>query len=275
MRKIGKLLLLVAVFMAGCGIRDAGMPVNPIIESHSIDLDQLDTEVLGDALYDSGIGEVGTLKSYHESIYSEIVPDKLLYKEDLMWLQVDPHFPGAAKINEYLTGCQNFGTIDEEELEWLEQGVASEGDEWRIYYSYSSEVPGISYYDGQYLSFIEFGYSYAGGAHGTPGQTGYTFNLQTGDRLKLSDVVKNSEEELKEIAVKYFGELIEADPLRFWQDALDTVRKDTGYDSEFYLTEEGIRLYFGVYALAGPSDGILEVTIPYGEFDMKIILGQK
>ena len=110
-------------------------------------------------------------------------------------------------------------------------------------------------------------------AHGILYRIGYTFNLQTGDRLVLEDVIANSEEELKDIVTKYFGEMILTDPGYYWDDALDTVREWTDLESSFYLTEGGIRFYFGPYALAPFAAGFPEDTIPYEEFEMKIPVG--
>ena len=104
---------------------------------------------------------------------------------------------------------------------------------------------------------------------------GYTFDLQTGERLVLEDVIANNEEELKDIVTKYFEKEILANPDSgyYWSDAPDTVRELTDLESSFYLTERGIRFYFEPYLLACWAAGFQEVTVPYEEFELKIPVG--
>lgn len=251
-------------------------------------------EILGEAFYNSGIGEVGKMEVYCENIskvgrYSEGAGKvELVINIDLKWLQVDDRFTGAAAINEYLAEDQRQNMAYEKG--WLEDLIAkeeekepegeaaeeeeeTEEEEWTYHFRYTSEFWKISYFDEHYLSFCQSEDDYQGGAHGMLYRIGYTFDLQTGDRLMLEDVIANSEEELKDIVTKYFGEKILADPAYYWDDALDTVREWTDLESSFYLSEEGIRFYFGPYALAPFAAGFPGVTIPYEEFEMKIPVG--
>ena len=103
-----------------------------------------------------------------------------------------------------------------------------------------------------------------------PCARGFTFDLQTGKRLNLSDVTDNSEEELKRIVTGHFAELIGKDPDAYWSDALEVVEEATGYEADFYLTEEGICFFFGPYELACYAMGFQSVVIPYEEFEMKL-----
>jgi len=233
-------------------------------------------EVLGDAYYDSGISALGYLEEYKEKLYSEVMPDYELADIDLERLVIEEEFPGADEINRVLKEYQESviayakdGTGDYRE-EVLKQGEMNETDIQMMQYSYWSDLERISYFDSNYVSFYLNESIYEGGAHGMPYRTGFTFDLKTGKRLTLPDLIGNSEQELKEIVTKYFKEYIDLDPDKFWEDAVDTVRMYTDYDSDFYLTEKGIRFYFGPYAIASYADGFQEVTIPYSEFDMKI-----
>ncbi|MBD5550555.1 MAG: DUF3298 domain-containing protein [Lachnospiraceae bacterium] len=233
-------------------------------------------ECLGEAFYDSGISEVGTMETCHERFEAPGVKVDI----DLEWLQVDSRFPGADKINKYLAEDQKRNYDDEKELLEKYRKTEQEGDEpsggeeeFTLYCSYTSEFSEISYFDGHYLSFYQSEDRYESGmGHGSLYQIGYAFDLQTGERLMLSDVIENSEEELKDIVIRYFGETIQANPEYYWEYALSEVEKSTSFeDSLFYLTKEGIRFYFGPYALASFAAGFQEVTIPYEEFEMKIV----
>ena len=66
------------------------------------------------------------------------------------------------------------------------------------------------------MSFCQQEYDYQGGAHGMPLWIGLTFDLETGERLSLPDVIANSEEELNSIVTEYFAEYINGNPEEFW-----------------------------------------------------------
>lgn len=230
-------------------------------------------EKLGEAFYDSGIGEVGTIQSYYERTYSRTMPDVLLTETDLEWLQVDEKFAGADKINRYLEEEQNKNIEYENgNVEWMEEMIEEYGEDGIFHSSYSSTLSEIAYFDGRYVSFCQQEYDYQGGAHGMPLWIGLTFDLETGERLSLPDVIANSEEELNSIVTEYFAEYINGNPEEFWEDALDIVRDEICFESDFYLTEDGIKFYFHPYALSSYAAGFPEVTIPYDEFEMKISL---
>lgn len=230
-------------------------------------------EKLGEAFYDSGIGEVGTIQSYYERTYSRTMPDVLLTETDLEWLQVDEKFAGADKINRYLEEEQNKNIEYENgNVEWMEEMIEEYGEDGIFHSSYSSTLSEIAYFDGRYVSFCQQEYDYQGGAHGMPLWIGLTFDLETGERLSLPDVIANSEEELNSIVTEYFAEYINGNPEEFWEDALDIVRDEICFESDFYLTEDGIKFYFHPYDLSSYAAGFPEVTIPYDEFEMKISL---
>lgn len=235
-----------------------------------------EVQILGDAFYDSGISQIGAVESYFEEIHSETRPEFVLEEIDLERLVVDEKYQGAAAINRVLTAYQDsiisYGK-DPEDIKWREEEIAAwEGDDipYSLSYSYSSYPSEIMYFDGERFSFFQQDYDYTGGAHGMPLWVGFTFDLNSGERLLLSDVIGNSEEELKEIVVGYFDDYISQMPDAFWEDALTTVRDGTDLSSDFYLTEEGICFYFEPYALACYAAGFQQVTIPYEEFEMKI-----
>ena len=233
-------------------------------------------EILGDAFYDRRIWEVGALEVYRKGIPSKINPDVLLFQAIMERLQVDERFAGADKINRYLAQKQEKDStfLENEAVQYLEEEVKNGSIEF-INWSYTSLLPKISYCDEKYLSFCQQESCYQGGAHDMPYWSGYTFDLQTGQRMTLKDIIRNSEEELKDIVTAHFASDIDADPEAYWGDAKDVVRESTDFDSDFYLTEDGICFYFGPYALASYSAGFQEKTIPYAEFDLKIPLGEQ
>lgn len=229
-----------------------------------------EAEIVGEAVYATGIGDVGTIEMHREKMYSERDTEQVLYNLNLTWLVVDDKFPGANLINSYLIAEQesNMSYAREQYGYMLE-------DMWDCGTSeLHSSFSGFSYVDNHYISFVQETYEYqAGAAHGMPYWTGHTFDLESGERMLLGDMVYNSEEELKEIVSRYFEELIHSQPEgSYWDDAAQTVYDSVTYESDCFLTEEGIVFYYGPYELACYAAGFQEVTVPYEELDMRIIL---
>ncbi len=216
-------------------------------------------------VYRTKIHEVGTLEAQKHEIYAEKNPEQLLGTVDIEWLSVDASFAGAKKINAYFYEHEaaNMLTQFENNVRSVEEFI----DTLSAPYSYDSEVPCVRYFDGNYVSFVQQGYDYFGGAHGLPLWEGYVFDLETGERLLLPDIISNTEAELKDLVTEYFGEIIDESPSDFWPDAKETVRESVSLEmTDFVLTDEGICFFMHPYSIAAYAMGFSEVTIPYAEF---------
>lgn len=231
-------------------------------------------EIVGDAFFDTGIANVGGIVGQYDLIYSNSMPDHVIATVNLEWLQVNAEFPGAEAINQYLEECQNENYEYElRSVEWMHEMTEEELGGYYLKYSYDSYVDKIHYFDGKYVSFCQYEYDYTGGAHGMPYLIGFTFDLETGERLMLSDIISNTEDELKDIVTQFFVKMMEEHPeVGYWDDSEEYIRGITDMDALFYLTEEGITFYVGPYAISSYAAGFQEVTIPYHEFDIKIKL---
>lgn len=228
-------------------------------------------EVLGEAFVNTGISDVGSVKTYKETIYSTANSEAVTGTIDLKWLTVDERFPGASAINKVLEDSQQ-GNIT------YEREMAKEAEEWvdeygGVPYSFTSNLSEIYYFDGNYLSFCEQNYDYMGGAHGMPYWIGYTFDLQSGKQLYLSDIVANDEASVKDLVSGYFTEMYNENPDAYWEDAIGYVYEYTMLESPFYLTKDGIVFWFEPYSLAPYAAGTQEILVPYSEFDLKLPLG--
>lgn len=226
-------------------------------------------EFIGDVVYDTGIGAVGELVDFEEKYYSIAVPEEVVAGVDLQWLKVDECYQGAKKINQYLKDCQNENITYEKQCA---EELNSDLDFFDHAYSFTSYLEKIAYFDGRYISFYQIEELYTGGAHGGLFLIGYVFDLQTGERLELKDIIENSEDEMKQIVESYFEKLIQKNPDYYWDDSMEYIHKNLNMDAAFYLTEDGIRFYLPTYAISSYAMGCPEVTVPYGEFEMKIIL---
>lgn len=114
-------------------------------------------------------------------------------------------------------------------------------------------------------------YTFTGGAHGNTQRFSETWNLRTGRRLQLEDIFGPQEPCCRTL-------------LRFILDAADAeAKKDPGiffedyrvllvqyFDPEsFYLTPEGITVYYQQYEIAPYASGIPVFTIPYAALHIK------
>lgn len=225
-------------------------------------------------LYDSRIGEVGTLTRSYETVEAD--DGKTVCTTDIQLLQVDEKFGGASKINTEMTRLIDL-TLDrakresQDALEWY--NMAKEDDGYFAPYGFTYGVNKVSYFDNQYLSFLVDGYDFLGGAHGMPVKLGYTFDVNTGNKLHLKDLVNVSEEEVKDTGLKYFKRLMERSGGEdlYWENATDTIHERLGYSfDDFYLTDKGLCLYFAPYELASYAEGFQMVIVPYEELGIPI-----
>lgn len=135
-------------------------------------------------------------------------------------------------------------------------------------------VQGITYLDENYACIEMDGYEYTGGAHGMPFRDYFVFDRKTGARLSLSDIVDNSQEELQSMVGHAFRRLAEKTNFAFEspEDLEHTVSDSVSYESDFYLTEDGIAFYYTPYSIAPYAEGFPEVVIPYEKLKLKIEL---
>ena len=233
-------------------------------------------DVLGEAFYDTHIGNIGKIKTYRETIYSSQNPENVTGSLDLEWLVIDGRFPGAANINRILEEEQQANIA-------YERDAAKSAEEWMYEYeeavniphnSFSSNVSPIYYLDDYYLSFVQQNYDYMGGAHGMPYWISHSFDLQSGEELTLADIISEDDAEVKGLVTQYFSKMYNENPDMYWENAVDYVFEQITLDSPFYLTGDGIAFYFGPYELASYAAGFQEILVPYSEFELKIPLDE-
>lgn len=228
--------------------------------------------LLGEAFYNDRISEVGCLIEQSEKVYSPSHPDFCLTEIETYRLKVNDEFSGASKINKKLKKHteQILGILEHDDYEEREQMLVE--DDIYCNYSFYSCPSGICYYDGKYLSFYQDEHYYYGGAHGMPYHEGYTFDLETGEEMTLSDIISNSEEELIDIVVAHYDAYMAPYRDSFWNDALEVIEDGVTMERDFYLTEKGIVFEVPPYDIAPYVGGYQTVEIPYSEFEMKINL---
>ncbi|MDD3368466.1 MAG: DUF3298 domain-containing protein [Lachnospiraceae bacterium] len=228
--------------------------------------DQNQGEVLLEGLTDEGWSELGTMQAEQGESYYE---DILISDAYVEWFVLNGDTPAVQKINATLKNAADADISYGKDLgnDWDAEYIK---EEFFIPGGYSSTFTGITYRDDNYLCMGMSSYDFQGGAHGMPGRVYYLFDLNTGDQLQLSDVVGNTEEELNQIIVDAFTEYSTDPDSGLFPEGLDSVKNSAGFDSNFYLTEEGLCIYYYPYDIAPYAAGFPEVTIPYDKLDMKI-----
>lgn len=116
--------------------------------------------------------------------------------------------------------------------------------------------------DQSYFSFLEQNESYYGGAHGGYMITGMTFDVNTGARVMLSDVVTDAEE-CKAVVAKlldeHFGDI-------FYDDVYKQIAEYELDGFTWSMDPYGITLYFNQYELAPYASGMQMVDLAYDDY---------
>ncbi|MBN7771766.1 protease inhibitor I42 family protein [Clostridium aminobutyricum] len=123
----------------------------------------------------------------------------------------------------------------------------------------------VKYNQNELLSVITYNYQYAGGAHGMTVENSYTFDLDTGEALKLSNLF-NQDTKYTEFINAFIrseidkriatGAVVELAPF-----------KTVGDNPGFYLSNDSIVFYFQQYEYFPYAAGIQEFAIKFS--DMK------
>lgn len=140
-----------------------------------------------------------------------------------------------------------------------------------------------SYRKHQYISFIGT-YEWDGlGAHGGFAISGRTFNVITGEEISLADIMKIPAdilvEKLYQEYVSYHvslgdgkdilaqGHMESLNDGSFQQYYIDSVKAQCGEDAVFWLTDDGVHIFFEQYTFFYAA-GLSELIIPYTRDDL-------
>lgn len=108
-------------------------------------------------------------------------------------------------------------------------------------------------------------YEYTGGAHGNTLRYSDTWNLPTSKRVELKSLFGNKKD-YKEYIIQNILKQIENEMnsgnKTYFDNYAELVR-DNFKDNNFYLTKEGVVIYFQQYEIAPYSSGIPTFVIPY------------
>ena len=108
---------------------------------------------------------------------------------------------------------------------------------------------------------------FTGGAHPTRSFGSANFDVKTGKRLTLSDVVKDADALYAALSEKLESRYSE-DLFEDWRETLGQMLKEDAVT--FVLGNQGLQFTFGPYELAPYAAGTLSVQLPYGDADSLI-----
>ncbi len=125
----------------------------------------------------------------------------------------------------------------------------------------------VTYNQNCTLSLYFDRYEFTGGAHGMTKRDSDTWDLHQGIRMDLMDFFPDNKNYTKYIQNEIITQIekeIKNNGNMFFEDYADLVKENFNA-ANFYLTQEGIVIYFQLYEIAPYVSGIQTFTIPYGE----------
>ena len=133
---------------------------------------------------------------------------------------------------------------------------------WRIgkYQAFSYYI--FHYQSKNILSVSVFYYRYTLGAHGHTLQKAYNLDLQNGKIISLPVLLKDMED-YKEIINQKIKKQIKLNPEKYFDEKIfGKIFQTISNDQPFYIIEDGIVIFFGLYEIAPYSSGIRYFKIP-------------
>lgn len=195
----------------------------------------------------------------------------VLYKtyQDIVTVENEGFENLQAALAEY------FSPIDEEEheifLRYAQEAYDDFDEEKENYFInyYSWQSVELERSDSTVISFDESCSIHTGGVHPYGGCLGVTFDVKTGRKLELADILKDEAgfykaavDYLTDWLVRNFGEK------SFGQEKRNYVAHTFDEDRtvNWYLNGAGIVIIYNPYEIEAYSAGVIEITLPYGLF---------
>ena len=226
--------------------------------------------------------EGNSLQDYKIIVKENILQKDMYYEEELV-LSYKIKYPKFASelfqsfLNDlnhmYKEKAMNYVNYQIENLfqmaiEEVEHSIANDYP-IRVYEAYTDYV--VTYNQNCVISLYFDQYVYTGGAHGSTERTSDTWDLQSEDELELSEILPVPD--YKDILIQQIIEQIQHNISEgnnyYFEDYSSLVREQFNVQN-FYLSEEGLVLYFQQYEIGPYSSGILTFTIPYSTDNLKV-----
>lgn len=194
-------------------------------------------------------------------------------KHEALAKALDEFFSGRVSL--FNGGIEQQNEEAKEMNEDQEQYAEEEGLEYEIFKYQQNESVSVVRADEAILSFVIDTSYYTGGAHGSSLLEGFTFDVNTGKQLAVSDF--GNEEKIAAASKNFILTTIDEsadiakatlfdDDVTSYKEVIDQYF-DEGSFPENYLDHTGITFMFQQYDLAPYAAGIVSFTVPYTEFE--------
>lgn len=169
----------------------------------------------------------------------------------------------------YGTGYNDMLTMAEDNYNY----IVNAGIEGGMFELASSRTVSVERMDARVLTLLYNDYSYTGGAHGFYGDTGYSFNAETGKLLGLEDL-SGDYEALASFLVNTMVSAVENDPELAQRIDLGLYEEGTAYadilapllrQGSWYFDDQGLVIFSSLYEISSYAAGPIFFNIPYTE----------
>lgn len=141
------------------------------------------------------------------------------------------------------------------------------------FYTFSySTTQTVTRLDSVVFSVVSYSSGYSGEAHPTNTQTAANFDLTTGKRLSLGNILYGDERQaVYEMIVRWLESRTEDYNLFPMKDCLPVVESKFGPQnmvkqySDWYLTDDGLTVFFNPYEISPYSSGVIKIELSYSK----------
>ena len=171
--------------------------------------------------------------------------------------------------NGYGTGYNDMLTMAEDNYNY----IISNGIEGGMLELANSRTVSVERMDGQVLSLLYNDYTFTGGAHGFYGDTGCSFDVETGRLLSLEDL-SSDYETLASFLTDTMVNAVENDSELAQRIDLGLFEEGTGYaeilapllrQGSWYFDSQGLVIFSSLYEISSYAAGPIFFHIPYAE----------
>ena len=270
--------ILTGLMIGGCSAEQGGEPDSEIAQESQRETMETSenkaSEMINTEESDKAVLEIPTLEIPTIGIVSE---KKDWYTDDGETLllsasadKVTVENDGYDALNAALSGQWGGLTEDYEELLQTAKGhYESEKDQDYYFMNYYiNESVAVYRIDDRIASFCTIYNDYEGGAHGFYAFDGATFDVESGKKMQLEDILSDAEG-FYDKAVSYITQELETQyGEELFPEYQEVVETDTfgGTPACWYLDNTGIVIQYSLYSVAPYVAGAPSVTLPYDEF---------
>ena len=283
-------LLLMAVFTFGlCGcekISSIDLPPLPTVTPEAAEPSAAPSaEPAAQTETESAHGLIVSIKRTTRQAYDPQDGSKLIltFSYDTPTVYIESGETAAAAINEqtalmedafytgngYGTGYNDMLTMAEDNYNY----VVNAGIEGGILELVNSRTVSVERMDDRVLTLLYNDYSFTGGAHGFYGDTGCSFDVETGRLLSLEDL-SGDYDALPSFLTDYMVNTVENDPELAQRIDLGLFEEGTGYaeilapllrQGAWYFDGQGLVIFSSLYEISSYAAGPIVFSIPYAQ----------